>query len=407
MNQSSSSDFNTWTTNNRERLDSYIKPENYQNEDLKVKVYNDDEFVPLKVYRVPTKILTYNFDNVRISGDKAKIEYDRKSPLNPTKKEDQEIVEDILYESKFYSKTATEDLENDIKSHGQEEPSIVSIDGVVLNGNRRLAIRNKLWKTKGEQKYEYVNIVRLPELSLKELKKLERRLQMRKDWKQPYGSIQTRLDVRHSLEDGTWTMEELVASYGGRYTEDELLKFKKEIDLIDDYLVRIKRPKDYIFIESAEKGAGVEIFTALLNTLQKEEKKKTSPLEIEKIKLAGFRIKHHPTSTYEDVRNFGRILSNPQSRSEFIANSSTVKEFNQITKSGNEFDNESLGKELQNLEASIDVLNDLGKDAKSLADKALRTLTEIKDEKIPKNNADFKQILDDLQKRISYLKSKS
>lgn len=185
MSAGEDSSFTQWTTSNKQNLDSYIKEDNFQNDTYKVKIYNDTNFDPLEIYKVPVKILKYNFDNVRISAEKAKVEQDRSGvPLNPMNESDQKLVEQVLLTSKFYSKTATEDLLEDIKKKGLEEPAIVTIDGVIWNGNRRIAILNKLRHDTGEQKYDYVNIVRLPALSFKELKKLERRLQMQKDWKQ-------------------------------------------------------------------------------------------------------------------------------------------------------------------------------------------------------------------------------
>lgn len=408
MSAGEDSSFTQWTTSNKQNLDSYIKEDNFQNDTYKVKIYNDTNFDPLEIYKVPVKILKYNFDNVRISAEKAKVEQDRSGvPLNPMNESDQKLVEQVLLTSKFYSKTATEDLLEDIKKKGLEEPAIVTIDGVIWNGNRRIAILNKLRHDTGEQKYDYVNIVRLPALSFKELKKLERRLQMQKDWKQSYGPIQTRLDIRQSLKDSSWTVPEIIASYGGRYDKDDLEKMREEIDLIDEYLVRIKRPKDYALIELADKGGGVETFTAIRDILKSEEKKQTKGIEQEKIKLACFRIKHHPESTYEHLRDFRKVLNDTQSRSEFIKNSDTFKSFNTITKSGNEFDNVSLKSEFDNLDASYEVIRNAKKDAKKLVEKALIILQSIKEDRIPKNNKEFKDAIAMVEKTVSSLKSKS
>ena len=119
---------------------------------------------------------------------------------------------------------------------GLEEPLIVSIDGTVWNGNRRLSIYRKLYEDTGDQKYERINMVVLPELSHKDLKRLERRLQMHKELKQKYGPIQTRLDVRMTMNDNDWDINEIIDSYGHRYDKVELDQFVQEIDLIDDYL---------------------------------------------------------------------------------------------------------------------------------------------------------------------------
>ena len=275
----------------------------------------------------------------------------------------QKIVQKILYESKFYSKTATESLQKDMVEKGQEEPAIVSIDGVVWNGNRRLAIRRKLLKVTGKQKYSRVEIVVLPELSSKELKMLERRLQMQKDWKEDYGPIQTRLDVRNSLNDKDWDIQEIIASYGRRYKQKELTDFRNQIDLIDDYLERIGRPSDYALINENEVGAsvGVESFITLNSIIQKERAKNTRSMEIEKIKLAGFRLVKHKQSTYRTLRNFDSVLSHQQARDEFKANSPTFKNF---PKNANAFSNDAVEEEYNNVDFAIETVRSSQKDAK-------------------------------------------
>ena len=370
-------------------------------EKCKVRIYSDAESRQLDVYEVPQKILSYNFDNVRISGEKAKIEYDRGKKLNPTDPADQRTVQNILYSSKFYSKTATEDLQDDIKGKGQDEPAIVTVDGVVWNGNRRLAIRRQLLKDTGDQKYSRVGIVVLPELSGKELKILERRLQMHRDWKEDYGSIQTRLDVRNSLNDSSWTDQETIASYGGRYTIKELKNYKNEIDLIDDYLKRIGKPSDYASIQDVDRK-GVESFVTLNSIVKKERSKKTKDLEIEKIKLTGFRLIKHKKSTYHTLRDFESVLSHQQARNEFESNSPTFRNFPKRTY---QFDDDAIEKEFDNVDVATETVRSSRKDAKKLAEDALKTLQRITNDRIPKNNANFKDTLRQLADEINKLKS--
>ena len=404
----------TWTTNKKNVLNAATNDDNrVDNEFHKVKVRSDDEFEKLPVYKIKHDILGYNFDNGRIIAEKMYYEQKHKARLDPTNDNHQTIIGEILYNSKFYSSTATEDLQNDIEKKGLEEPLIASIDGTVWNGNRRLSIYRKLYADTGNPKYERVNIVVLPELSHKDLKRLERRLQMYKEWKQKYGRIQTCLDVRSSMNDNDWEIKEIMASYGNRYDEGELKQFVQEIDLIDDYLERIKRPKDYVFIETTGseggKGSGIERFASLNQTLQKLKNKKEKPLEIEKIKLSGFQIIHHPDSTYVNVRNYGAVISNGIARAEFKKNSITFKNFNAITKDGSEdaFGTEYLKKEYDNLDLSYQTVLNYRKDAKNIAISALKMLEKIKDDGIPRDNDEFRKTLDGLEKQISRLRSKS
>ena len=402
-----------WITNKRNELKVVINAENRVDGDFyKVKVRSDSEFEKLPVYRIKHDILGYNFDNGRIIAEKMHHEQKEKTRLDPTNNLHQKIIGEILYNSKFYSSTATEDLQNDIMEKGLEDPLIVSIDGTVWNGNRRLSIYQKLYEGTGDQKYERVNIVILPELSHKDLKRLERRLQMYKEWKQKYSPIHTRLDVRTSMNDNDWEINETMDSYGNRYDEGELVQLVQEIDLIDDYLERINRPKDYVFIETrgieGGRGTGVESFATLNQTLQKLKKRKEPTIEIEKVKLVGFQIIHNPESTYNNVRNYDAVISNSVARAEFKKNSTTYENFNTITRNGDEnaFGNDYVKKEFDNLDISYQTVLNAKKDARKIAINALKILEKINDDKIPKND-EFRKILDDLEKQISRLRSKS
>ena len=224
---------------------------------------------------------------------------------------------------------------------------------------------------------------------------------MHKDFREDYGSIQTRIDVRKSLTDPEWDNQEVVASYGDRFTLNVLKKFKKEIDLIDEYLRRIGKPYDYVSIN--ERG-GVERFTALIDILQKEEKKKTRDMEMQKIKLSGFWLIYNSKSTYSTLRDYDKVLLNQQARSEFQKNS---KAFTDYPRRGNEFDPAYVDAEIENLEIATATVRSVKKDAKKLARDALKTLERIKTDNLPKNNREFKSTLEQLGKKINDLKSRA
>lgn len=402
-----------WNTNKRNELKTAANAENSVDDDFyKVRIRSGSEVEKLPVYKIKHNILGYNFNNVRIIAEKMYYEQKEKIRLDPMNDTHQEVIGDILYNSKFYSSTATEDLEKDIIEKGLEDPLIVSIDGTVWNGNRRLSICRKLYKDTGDQTYERVNIVVLPELSHKDLTRLERRLQMSKELKQKYGPIQTRLDVRMSMNDKDWEINEILDSYGNKYDKVELIKFVQEIDLIDDYLERINRPKEYVFIETSgndgTKGPGVESFITLNQTLQKQKKRNETKIEIEKVKMSGFQIIHHPDSTYHNVRNYDAVISTNVARDEFKNNSATFKNFNTITKDGGDdvFGNDYVKKEFDNLDTSYQTVVNAKKDAEKIATNALKLLEKINDYKIPRND-EFREILNSLEKQIRRLRSKS
>ena len=73
----------------------------------------------LPVYKIKHDILGYNFDNGRIIAEKTHYEQKHNTRLDPTNDKHQKIIGEILYSSKFYSNTATEELR---EGHKEKRP---------------------------------------------------------------------------------------------------------------------------------------------------------------------------------------------------------------------------------------------------------------------------------------------
>ena len=60
-------------------------------------------------------------------------------------------------------------------------------------------------------------------------------------------------------------MEKIKHSFGDRFKESELKTFVEEINVIDEYLQRVNREKDYeyIYTKGGKKKGGAEIFRTI------------------------------------------------------------------------------------------------------------------------------------------------
>ncbi|MEV1129296.1 ParB/RepB/Spo0J family partition protein [Agromyces sp. NPDC049794] len=82
------------------------------------------------------------------------------------------------------------DLKQDLSERGQQEPAIVSADGVLINGNRRSAALRSLYLEDNHPNARYVKCLVLPaDATAAELIDLETELQIARDFKQEYGWI--------------------------------------------------------------------------------------------------------------------------------------------------------------------------------------------------------------------------
>ncbi|MER6116322.1 ParB N-terminal domain-containing protein [Streptomyces sp. NPDC001743] len=94
-----------------------------------------------------------------------------------------------------------EDLKSDLQSRGQQEPAIVTGDGVLINGNRRSAAMRSLFVDDDVRSACYVKCLVLPaDATAAELVDLETELQVAKDFKQDYSWINEALLIEELYE---------------------------------------------------------------------------------------------------------------------------------------------------------------------------------------------------------------
>ena len=89
-----------------------------------------------KVFEIPLEALIYNVDNGRISSF-VKSFQKQQGVLDPEKPEDFDRIAKFLYESAPDQNKRTRE---DIAKCGQMEPGIITADGVIVDGNRRVSL---------------------------------------------------------------------------------------------------------------------------------------------------------------------------------------------------------------------------------------------------------------------------
>lgn len=190
-----------------------------------------------RVYEIPIECLVYNPYNGRI-GSVVKSFEKNNYKLNPENSTDSARIEKFLWESKEVANEATL---IDLKSKGQQRFGIVTADGVIIDGNRRVSLMNRILHDKNlsdaeKQKCEYFKAVILPDnATKKEIIRLETTFQMGEDAKVDYNPIEKYLKCGDLKEEG--------------FTNDDISEFmgipKKDVDtnlqilkLMNQYLAR-------------------------------------------------------------------------------------------------------------------------------------------------------------------------
>ncbi|MFG6400525.1 MAG: hypothetical protein K1W07_14800, partial [Parabacteroides distasonis] len=103
--------------------------------------------------------------------------------IDPETVEGKELVERLLWDSKEEKNRRTE---RDLEKYGQQEPGIVTLDGIIVDGNRRAMLLNRI---KATHFRAVILDVRLED-DQKEIERLETTYQMWADEKQDYNPIE-------------------------------------------------------------------------------------------------------------------------------------------------------------------------------------------------------------------------
>ena len=94
-----------------------------------------------------------------------------------------------------------EDLKADLRARGQQQPAVVTAEGVLINGNRRTAALRKLFGDEDHQPSRYVSCLVLPaDANMREIVDLETELQIAREFKEEYTWVNEALLIEEIFE---------------------------------------------------------------------------------------------------------------------------------------------------------------------------------------------------------------
>ena len=166
---------------------------------------------PIK--RVPVTALVLNIDNRRFAAERKLFQEKLGHELDPENSEDDaSSVEAILLDRNLQVDggrvvgTDGKDyiaLRQDWQRRQQESPFWIRPDGTVRNGNRRLAMLQRLGREEGASGYEHVDAVVFDTSSINEIAmfEMEQREQLTEDYKVRYTDINLLLAIKDAADD--------------------------------------------------------------------------------------------------------------------------------------------------------------------------------------------------------------
>lgn len=275
----------------------------------KQKVEIKGKIEPLESYMLPLTLLQYNHENRRFNLEIQEYETHIGRKLEPSDSEDVKKIKELLLQDQIEAKKLKDDLE---QLGEQREVAAITHDGIVVNGNRRMATVEEL-HTKYPSKWNELWVVRLPpDISEADLWKIEAGLQLSKEKVADYGPVNNLLMIKEGFRAGL-TYKEIAASMYG-WTDRQVKADLERLDLIETFLHFMggKNVGNYGLIKSFRLH---EHFIDLQKGLVEKLKSTGAPKKelAKKLEVVFLYLRAHIENpsyniTHYDVRNLCKIL---------------------------------------------------------------------------------------------------
>ncbi|MBN8584013.1 MAG: hypothetical protein J0M37_02870 [Ignavibacteria bacterium] len=213
----------------------------------KMEVFYKNDRHKMDVFEIDLELLIYNKYNGRISSMVKSYEKQFEE-LNPEQDNHKKKIEEFLWNSSLnYNKNT----ETDINEKGQLKYGIVTKDGIIIDGNRRALILNKIAKEKNIRP-QYFKAAILDETlddNPKEIMRLETMYQMGEDAKVDYNPIEKYLKCK-DLKEIDFTKEQIAKMMGDK--PSNVHDYLAIMKLMDDYLDKLTYSGIYTRLEKTE-----------------------------------------------------------------------------------------------------------------------------------------------------------
>jgi len=291
------------------------------------KLYYRGETQYFDFFRIDLDYLIYNRHNGRIEAEMLTWEQENAAPVGTYDDEFDRKIESFLWES---SKARNKITLSDLSDKGQQRPGIVSLDGVIIDGNRRAMLLRKLEaETKSKQ---YFDAIILPDAyadNETEIVRLETQYQLGEDSKVEYGPLQKYLHARRLNADLNISEEEIDTLMGE--PKGNAKKLLEIMQLMDDYLDHIGCPRLYLMLKDSDgtkEGMFVDLHADLKRlTLGKAKVPWSFDPEIDPLQLKLIQFDYTRLGDFADAKKVYREISHGGKDKNFFASKEIWQRF--------------------------------------------------------------------------------
>ena len=250
-------------TDNKKLIDDYVK----NNPDAKLQGRSrleslNGETKIIQGYCLPTKLIFYNINNGRFKQEFISLSRKYGGDLDSRKPEDAKKIQNLLLtlgEKDGKISADTQRTMNDIKKKGQLELGIITQDGFLIDGNRRMAVINKLFEENQESKYEYIDVAKLEQpIKDKDMWAMEAGIQLGLDPKVRYKPNNELLKLDEGIKLG-YTELEIAQLLYGDISPEEIKRKIGRLKLIKKYLKSFFNDEDNIELAEGKHEHFIEL----------------------------------------------------------------------------------------------------------------------------------------------------
>lgn len=290
----------------------------------------------LEFYRFPIDLLYYNANNGRLAMDVREWEQSNGRKLDGRQREDTTIIREMLL---YMDLDKTDTLKKDLHQKGQMEPGVITHDGVVINGNRRMAVLELLHEEEPTGKWRFLEAVRLPAaISEQDLWKIEAGLQLSRGKVAEYHPVNELLKIKEGIDRHLSPEEVAAAMYA--WKPAEIKDALDRLNLIDNFLHFFGQPGNYGVIKKfglSEYFIDVQkrvIAPAKRKGVRKKYLNKRLQYTFALIR-AGILVqsrgkRRRKGFTHYDIRNLDNVFSDPRAKAAFVERLEAAKDMRSV-----------------------------------------------------------------------------
>jgi hypothetical protein len=218
-----------------------------------------DTFHRLPTVRIPIGLPVYRMANIRTKT--RQLDHIRRHGLQPgwfraneqnvsAQQQQHEFLTELSKEGRGTTITPVFTV---LQQEGQTEEILITRNGVVVNGNRRLAAMRELYTddARANAGLSHVNAMVLPaEAQEIDLQRIELRLQMRRETKLPYEWVDEALGVREMKNGGASNQE--IAQLMQLRIDTEVDQIITKLNEAELYLAYLDRPLEYALVYDSQ-----------------------------------------------------------------------------------------------------------------------------------------------------------